>query len=91
MITLAEIRQHLRLTVVDEEEDLLMTYAAAAEASVADFLGTELPSPMPAPVRAAILLRVADLYENREGQSHVKLHDNQTFERLLRPYREMAV
>ena len=91
MITLAEIRQHLRLSVVPEEEDLLMAYAAAAEASVADYLGAELPTPMPAPVRAAILLRVADLYENREGQSHVKLHDNRTFVRLLNPYRIMAL
>ena len=90
MLTLYEAKAHLRIDHNDEDE-LLQAYMDAAEQSVADYLGIELPSAMPAPVRAAILLRVGDLYENREGQSHVKLHDNQTFERLLRPYREMAV
>lgn len=45
----------------------------------------------PAPVDAAILLMVGDLYENREGQSDKALHRNQTYERLLNPYRVMAL
>lgn len=90
MLTIYEARQHLRIDH-DDENELLQAYLDAAEASIADFLGTELPTPMPAPVRAAILLRVADLYENREGQSDRPLHGNQTFDRLLQPYRVMAL
>ena len=41
--------------------------------------------------RAAILLRVGDLYENREAQTDRPLHGNQTFERLLNPYRVMEL
>ena len=41
----------------------------------------------PEPIRAAILLLAADLYENREGQSSTALHDNRTVERLLWPWR----
>ena len=63
-----------------------------AEASVVDYLGIkELPKKLPAPVRAAILLRVGDLYENREAQIDRPLHGNPTFERLLNPYRVMAL
>lgn len=90
MLTIYEARQHLRIDH-DDEDELLQAYLDAAEASIADFLGTELPTPMPAPVRAAILLRVADLYENREGQSDRPLHGNQTFDRLLQPYRVMSL
>lgn len=42
------------------------------------------------PMRAAALLLVADLYENREGQTERPLFRNATFERLLNPYRVMA-
>ena len=44
-----------------------------------------------APVEAAILLRVADLYENREAVTDRSLYDNPTFARLLAPYRVMAL
>ena len=90
MLTLYEAKAHLRIDHNDEDE-LLQAYLDAAEASIADFLGTELPTPMPAPVRAAILLRVADLYENREAQTDRPLHGNKTFERLLQPYRVMSL
>ena len=90
MLTLYEAKAHLRIDHNDEDE-LLQAYMDAAEASVADYLGIELPSAMPAPVRAAILLRVGDLYENREGQTDRPLHGNKTFERLLQPYRVMAL
>lgn len=90
MLTLYEAKAHLRIDHNDEDE-LLQAYIDAAEASIADFLGTELPTPMPAPVRAAILLRVADLYENREAQTDRPLHGNKTFERLLQPYRVMSL
>ena len=44
-----------------------------------------------APGEAAILLRVADLYENREAVTDRSLYDNPTFARLLAPYRSLSV
>lgn len=41
----------------------------------------------PESIRNAILLLTGDLYENREGQQPVRLHENKTVERLLWPYR----
>lgn len=49
---------------------------------------------MPAPVHAAILLQVGDLYENREagGQGTASQYfQNPTYERLLNPYRAMTL
>lgn len=46
---------------------------------------------MPAPVRAAILLQVGDLYEFRERQFDRAPYRHQTFERLFNPYRAMDV
>jgi len=40
----------------------------------------------PEPIRAAILLLVGDLYENREAQGQ-PLHENRAVHRLLWPYR----
>lgn len=42
---------------------------------------------VPESIRAAMLLLVGDLYENREGQSDRPFHTNKTVERLLWPYR----
>ena len=90
MLTLIEVKQHLRIETSDEDS-LLHAYMDAATASVADYLGQPLPDPIPAPVEAAILLRVGDLYEHREEQAERPLVQNKTFERLLSPHRLMGV
>ncbi|TFZ59323.1 hypothetical protein E4V01_07685 [Methylorubrum sp. Q1] len=46
---------------------------------------------VPAPIRAAILLMVADLYDNRDGKTQANLVDNPTVERLLNPFRAIGV
>ena len=90
MPDLFAVKDHLRIESSDEDT-LLQSYLDAATASVADYLGQPLPDPIPAPVEAAILLRVGDLYENREAQTDRPLHGNQTFDRLLQPYRVMSL
>lgn len=46
---------------------------------------------VPAAIRAAILLMVADLYENREGAITGTIHtSNPTMDRLLFPYRMLS-
>jgi hypothetical protein len=44
---------------------------------------------MPAPIQAAVLILVGDLYENRERQADRALHENTTYSLLLSPYRSM--
>lgn len=46
---------------------------------------------VPAPIRAAILLIIGDLYANREGQSDRAITVNPTVDNLLRPYRVFVV
>ena len=94
MLTLAETKTHLRVDTTDEDTHI-EALIEAATTSVADFLDMAREDmelvPLPAPVRAAILLRVGDLYENREAQSDRPIVGNPTFERLLSPYRHMSV
>lgn len=44
---------------------------------------------VPAPLKAAVLLLVGDLYANREAKQEADLGDNPTVGRLLWPYRVM--
>lgn len=89
-VTLQEAKDHLR--ILDTDEDTLITsLIAAAEGHVGKYLGDDLPEPMPAPVKAAVLLLVGDLFENRERQGERALYENTTFHLLLNPYRSAEV
>lgn len=93
MITLSEVKLHLRV-IHDDENAALTTMIDASTAAALDYLGVEeydSENPMPAPVKAAILLQIGDLYENRERQSDKPYFANATYERLLNPYRVMGV
>jgi len=84
-------KRHLRVEGTDEDV-ILGFYAEAAIDYVHAFTGREwLYWPdgegHPAGVLVAAMLLVADMYENREAQSTVKLSENKTVERLLWPYR----
>lgn len=64
-ITVSEAKQQCRITH-DLEDDLLQTYIDAAIAYVQRFLN--MPQiPLSPDVKAACLMIVADLYENREA------------------------
>lgn len=95
VLTLEEIKAHLR---VDEsaEDALLTLLGEAAEDYASQYLGRSLPwlddlgapVPVPASVRAALLLVIGDLYENREGVVvGTIVAVNPTVERLLHFYR----
>ncbi len=91
LLTIDEAKLHCRIDH-DLEDDALQTMMDTATVAVADYLNMEaedIDADAPAPVKSAALLLVADLYENRERQSSQALHRNDTFERLLNPYRVM--
>lgn len=93
MVTLEQAKLHLRVDTTDEDA-AIVDLIDAATAAAADYLNLatdELVAAMPAPVKAAILLQVGDLYENRERQGSEAYYQNRTYERLLNPYRVMSV
>lgn len=47
------------------------------------------PGPIPAPLRAAILLTVGDLYANREAGTDKPLTENPAVQNLMFPYRRV--
>ncbi|WP_276808959.1 head-tail connector protein [Castellaniella defragrans] len=91
MTTLQQAKDHLRVDD-DSEDALILSMIDAATAAALDYLNLEaMPDPVPAPIDAAILLQVGDLYENRERQGDREYFPNETYERLLAPYRVMGV
>lgn len=92
MLILTDAKLHLRVDFTDDDA-LIQNLIDTATAATADYLDDTtlvLDSTAPAPVKAATLLMVADLYENREAQTERPLYVNATYERLLNPYRVMT-
>lgn len=86
IITLTEAKSHLRVT--DTAEDtLIQLYIDAATEHISNYIDTPNP-PQNAAVKAAALLIVGGLYENRESENVVKIEENPAVKRLLFPYRE---
>ncbi len=92
MLTLSEVKLHCRIDGTDEDS-LLAAMIDAATASVGDYINAPEPldATAPAPVKAACLLLVGDLYSNREALVERPLSKNPTFERLLNPYRVSVI
>lgn len=99
VVTLDEAKAHLRVDGTEEDADITLKLAAAEDAAAqflnrplpwADAAGTEVP--VPASVKAAILLMLGDLYSNREGGVFGTIHTvNPTVERLLWPHRRLSL
>ena len=96
--TLPEFKVHLRLDPdpdTENDPDLELKLAAAVD-HASEYLGRPIPwtsadsseVPVPASVRAAVLLIAADLHENREAQFvGVSAAENPAVHRLLHFYR----
>jgi uncharacterized phiE125 gp8 family phage protein len=69
-------------------DSVRVVFSAGYDGGSSPATGRELPRT----IRTAILMQVADLYENREAQTERPLTMNQTVERLLSTYRlEMGI
>ena len=92
MLHLPETTLHLRVDHSEEDAliEALMTTATAACADYLNMLPADLVVAVPAPVKSAALLMVAGLYENREDVSDRQLYRNDTYYRLLNPYRQYS-
>lgn len=69
VLTLEEIKVQLRFpdTAADPEQDPYLTdLESAAVDYVQDYIGQELPDPLPMAIKQALLILISDMYENRE-------------------------
>lgn len=90
MVTLAELKTHLRIEH-DEEDTYLAMLLSVAEAAVLDFCKTKPDgrSKVPEPMRLAVLLHASHFYTNREnGSLDAYRGMMQAFESLLWPHRD---
>ena len=86
ILTLTEIKSHLRIDQ-SAEDALLNIYLDAAEDYISAFLN-EPSFPQAPAIKAACLLIIGDLYENREGAGEKEVKENPAVHRLLYPYRK---
>lgn len=85
IVTRSEAKLHLR---VDQtvDDSLIDLYIKAAEEYIGRFLNTA-NFQNSSSIKAAALLIVGDLYENREGAGEKVIVENPAVMRLLYPYR----
>ena len=90
-LTLTEIKKHL-IIEHDEDDAQLVSMADAVEAYLPHVLGRPLSyyadeaGNIPADMRHAMLIDIADLYAHRESQTSYQLHDTEVRRRLLLHY-----
>ncbi len=87
LVTLEETKQHLRI-LHDFDDATIQIYLDSAEQHIKNFLGDDWikTTEAPAPIKSAILLLAADLYQNRTMQADQALNNNRAFDLLLGPY-----
>ncbi len=87
VITLDELKAHLRIET-DDENTYLLTLIAQAQATAEDFTRVSFTDEAPEPVRLAILLMASFYYENRDlPDRSIYSTMRIAFENLLYPYR----
>lgn len=85
LISLSEAKEHLKVDQSDEDT-LIQIYIDAAVDYIGNFLNNDGFPYKPA-IKAAALLVVGDLYENRKGGADKDIKANPAVMNLLYPYR----
>ena len=88
IVTVAELKAHLRIQY-DEEDGYLSSLIAQAQAAAEDYCRVIFTEPAPQTVRLAVLLMASFYYENRdapEKQAYIAMR--MAFENLLYPHRD---
>jgi len=96
-VTLEQAKAHLRV-LHSHDDEYITTLIGIAAQHVLDYTDRADDDPLfwsgselKAPIMAAMLLLIGDLYANREAQTTAELKPNPAFERLLWPYRRLGV
>ena len=88
MVTLPELKAHLRVEQ-DEEDATLAMLLSVAKATAESFCRAPFVDDAPEPVRLAVLLHAGHFYTNREnGNVEAYRTMMQAFHSLLWPYRD---
>ena len=88
IVTIDEVKAHLRIED-DDEDEYLESLIAQAQAVAEDFCRTQFSEAAPEPVRLAVLLFVSHYYENRDNPDRAVYGTMRiAFENLLYPYRD---
>ena len=66
LLSVEEVKTHLRIQH-DEEDELISTLIAQAQAVAEDYCRVQFPNTAPEPVRLAVMLMVSHYYENRDN------------------------
>ena len=96
-VTLEQAKAHLRV-LHSHDDDYISQLISIAAQHVLDYTDRADDDPLlwsgselKAPIMAAMLLLIGDLYANREAQTTAELKPNPAFERLLWSYRRLGV
>jgi uncharacterized phage protein (predicted DNA packaging) len=90
VVTIPEVKAHLRIQH-DDEDEYLASLIAQAQSAVEDYCRVTLPDDAPPSVRLALLLMISHYYENRDNpDKHVYLAMRMAFENLLYPHRDVT-
>ena len=90
IVTLEEVKTHLRIQH-DEEDEYLEGLIAQAQSAIEDYTRVEFTNDIPEPVRLAALLFVGFYYENRDIPDMTTYKAmRMAFESLLYPHRDPA-
>lgn len=92
-ITLQEAKDHLRI-IGSAEDSMVQLYIGAADDWITNYLNQGIPGLTDSPatvapnaIKAAALMIVAGLFENREAVGEKEIKHNPAVESLLFPYR----
>ena len=88
ILTVAEVKTHLRIE--DNDEDAYLgVLIAQSQAAAEDFCRVNVTDDAPGPVRLAVMLMVSHYYENRDNPDRAVYGTMRiAFENLLYPYRD---
>lgn len=87
-VTVVDAKTHLRVEDA-AEDDMIEAYLDASVDYLAS-IGVDMQAdPLPAAIRAAVLIHVTHLFENRGAGTSVPA--DRTWERLVAPYRTQSV
>ncbi len=90
VVTVKELKAHLRIQY-DEEDEYLISLIKQAQAAAEDYCNVRFRRCSPYVVRLAVLLMCSYYYENREiSDKHTYLAMRMAFENLLYPHRDFS-